>query len=510
MFERIRTAVIAVLLVGLLPLGPAHAQPIDLKQAQRLAIERNLQLRAETFVTRASDAAVRREYGLYDPRFDAALAEGETRDPISSSDPSGLPGFIIDAREFGYRRFDFSLTQKIPTGADLVLSFDNMRQNSLTRPRPLVDPSYESELRLSLVQPLLRGFGRTVTEQQILFAIKDRELSVQDLRQRAFDIIAQVRDTYYEVLRLRSDMEYRETSVALAQKILDENRVRVEVGVMPPLDVLEAEVGLKTRERELLNAQRAYRDALDALAVLLFVGEPLEVVEGELDAPALQTDEEEGLRAAFVKRPELLRQQKSIERVGLEQEVARNQLMPRVDLGASYAHKGFGQEYSDDMDLLVQEDLRNWEIGINLSYPLGNREARNEYQRSRLRLNGEHARLAQLREDARKEIRAAIRLLDVSQKQIETARRGRELAEEKLRTLLKRMEVGLATTRDVLEGEEDLALARTDLTASLADYNRAATEYLRATGLLLEREGIHFAGPVDAGSEQPLFDMTKP
>lgn len=507
MHERCRT--VAILLLGLLSISPAYAEPINLQQAQRLAIERNLQLRAETFTTRASDAAVRRAYGLYDPRFDAVLAEGETRDPISSSDPSGLPGFVIDAREFGYRRFDFSLTQKIPTGADLILSFDNMRQNSLSRLRPLVDPSYESELRLSLVQPLLKGFGRTVTEQQILFAVKDRELSVQDLRQRAFDIIAQVRDTYYEVLRLRTDMKYRHTSVALAQKILDENRVRVEVGVLPPLDVLEAEVGLKTRERELLNAQRAYQDALDALAVLLFAPQSLEVADEELEVLTLATDEEAGLRAALVKRPDLLRQLKSIERVGIEKEVARNQLLPRVDLGASYAQKGFGQEYSDDMDLLVKEDLRNWEIGVNFSYPLGNREARNDYQRSRLRQAGEHARLAQLREDVRKEIRAAIRLLEVSSKQIETARRGRELAEEKLRILLKRMEVGLATTRDVLEGEEDLALAGTDLTASLAEYNRAVTEYLRATGLLLEREGIHFAGPVDAGSERPLFDVSK-
>jgi outer membrane protein TolC len=503
----VRCIIAVVLLLCVLPVGSVRAQGVDLKQAERLAIERNLQLRAETFTTRASDAAVRREYGLYDPRFDAELAEGEVRDPISSSDPSGLLGIIIDAREFEFRRFDFSLTQKIPTGADLILAFNNMRQRSLTDPRPLIDPSYESELGLSLVQPLLRGFGRTVTEQQILFAVKDRELSVQDLRQRAFDILSQVRDTYYEVLRLRADMGYRETSVALAQKVLDENRARVEVGVLPPVEILEAEVGLKTRERELFDAQRAYQDALDALAVLLFVTGPLEVASEELEASELATDEEMGLRAALEKRPDLLRQLKSIERVGIERKVARNQTLPQVDLAASYSHKGFGQEYSDDMDLLVEEDLRNWEIGINLSYPLGNREARNEYLRSQLRLKGEHARLAQLREDARKEIRAAIRLLEVSRKKIEAASRGRDLAEEKLRTLLKRKEVGLATTRDVLEGEEDLALARTDLTASLADYNKAVTAYLRATGLLLEREGIHFAGPVDAKDDQPLFDM---
>ena len=63
------------------------------------------------------------------------------------------------------------------------------------------------------------------------------------LRQQAFDTVGQVRDAWYEVLRLRSDMSYREASVALAQKVLEENRRRVEVGVLPPVDILEAEVG---------------------------------------------------------------------------------------------------------------------------------------------------------------------------------------------------------------------------------------------------------------------------
>jgi len=498
----------AVLLLSLLPAGNVRALDVDLKAAERLAIERNLQLKAETFTTRAADATVRREYGLYDPLAESVIAEGQTRDPFTfeAAGAGGIAGFI-GARIFEYRRVDFSLTQKVPTGASLILAFDNMRQRTLTKERPPIDPSYESELRLSLVQPLLRGFGKTVTEQQILFAVKDRELSVQDIRQRAFDILSQVRDTYYEVLRLRSDLSYRETSVALAQKVLDENRVRVEVGVLPPVEILEAEVGLKTRERELLDAQRAYQDAIDDLALLLDVTGSLEVAEAELAAPELATDEEAGLRAAVEKRPDLLRQLKAIERVGIERKVARNQLLPKVDLTASYSHKGFGQDYDDDMDLLARDDLRNWEIGLNLSYPLGNREARNDYLRSRLRQKGESARLVQLREEARTEIRAAIRLLEVSRKKIEVASRGRDLAEEKLRTLLKRMEVGLATTRDVLEGEDDRSQARTDLSSSLAGYNKAVTGYLQATGLLLEHEGVHFAGPVDAEGDRPLFEM---
>jgi outer membrane protein TolC len=501
-----KPAISVILLSALLclPALPAGAQPLDLRTAERLALERNLQLRAETFATRASEAAVRREYGLYDPLAAASLAEGTSRDRTSFIFQGGLIGKEV----VKYRQFDFSLTQKAPTGADLTASFTNLRQDS-SLPTRTFDPSYRSELKLSLVQPLLKNFGRTVTEQQILFAVKDREISVQDLRARAFDVLSRVRDAWYEVLRRRADLGYREASVELARQVLEENRARVEVGVLPPVDILEAEVGLKTRERELLDAQRAYQDAVDALGVLLDAIGTVEVADEELGQPELATDEEAGLLAALEKRPELLRQVRSIERVVIERRVARNQLLPALDLIGSYSHKGLGEDYNDTMDDVASENFVNWEVGVNLSYPLGNRTARNEYRRSQLRLKGEQARLAQLREEVRQEIRAAIRLLEVSRKVIEAADRGRELAEEKLRTLLKRKEVGLATTRDVLEGEEDLALARTDLSAALADYNRAITGYLRVTGQLLEHEGIRFAGPVDLDEGRPLLEMTE-
>jgi outer membrane protein TolC len=357
------------------------------------------------------------------------------------------------------------------------------------------------------VQPLLRNFGSTVTEQQILFAVKDREASVQDLREQAFELISRMRDTWFDALRTRDELAYRQTSVALAQKVLEENRVRVEVGVLPPVEILEAEVGLLTRERLLLDAQRAYQDVLDELGVLVNAGGAVEVADEPLGQPALEVAEGQGLRSALEKRPDLLRRMKEIERLNLENRIARNQLLPAVDLSGSYAHVGLGQDYSSDLDDIASKNFRNWEVGLTVSYPIGNREARNEYLRTRQQLKGRHALLGQLREEISKEVRGAIRLLEVSRKKIEVASRGRDLSEEKLRTLLKRKEVGLATTRDVLEGEEDLALARTDQITALADYNKAVTEYLRVTGQLLEHEGIRLVGPVDAEGDRPLFDM---
>ncbi len=491
-----------VLLLALVSGGSAEAaMRLDLKMAERLVLERNLDLRASGFDARSADGVVRRETGLYDPRLALSFTEGESRDPLNLQ-------FFRSNSASENRSFSSSLTQKFSTGADLSLSFTDNRQRTTTLPKPEINPAYSNELKLSLVQPLLKGFGSTVTEQQILFAVKDRNVAVQDLREKAFELVAQVRNEYFDVLRYRDNLEYRHSSVALARKVLEDNRSRERAGLLPPVEVLEAEVGLTQRDQELLDARRLYEDALDRLALLLSLDEELEAGDATLRPLEVEFGEEDGYRAALVKRPDLQRRMRQLEKLDLERTINRNGLLPSVDLEASYSHKGLGEDLNDGFDGIASEDLRNWQAGINLSYPLGNREARYELARTGQRLKSEHARLRQLREEVRKEVRAAIRRLEVNERKIEVANRGRDLAQEKLRILLKRKEVGLATTRDVLEGEEDLARTRTDQIAAIADYNSAVTGYLRASGLLLEEAGISFNALPDIDGEEPLFSIT--
>jgi outer membrane protein TolC len=278
---------------------------------------------------------------------------------------------------------------------------------------------------------------------------------------------------------------------------------------LPPVDILEAEFGLKERQSLLLDADREYRDGLDQLALLMSTSRPIAITDEPLGRPVLAVDEEQGVQQALAKRPDLQRRIRQLERLDLEQRLARNDLLPGLDLTASYSHKGLGSDYSDDLDDIGAGDYPNWQVGLSLSYPLGNRTARHEHRRTLLRIKGRQAELAQLQEEIRSEIRAAIRLLDVNDKKIEVASSGQAFAEEKLRILLKRQEVGLATIRQVLEGEEDLAQARTGQVAALADYNKAITRYLQVSGQLLEADGLRFQG-VSEDESQPFFLIGSP
>ncbi|MBE0598544.1 MAG: TolC family protein [Desulfuromonadales bacterium] len=495
--------VLLPLLTAVLAAGTAVAAPLTLRDAERLAIERNLNLKAQTYSTRASEALVRAGFGIYNPVLQADVAAGEARRIFDTIQTTAAFGNLSTSE---YRRFNFSLIQPLPTGASVALDFDNQRQDLDPVSANVINPAWNNAVRLSLVQPLLRGFGRTVTEQEILFAVRDRNIAVEELRLRAFDIITAVRDAWFDALRYRDEVEFRRTSVSLSEQVLKENRARVDAGVLPPVEILEAQVGVQLRERELLDSQRAYEDAIDRLTLQLNLSEPVEVANVPLTAPQVQVSVEEGLRAALALRPDLRQQEEQVARLELTRQLARNNTLPQLDVAARYGHSGFDADYGDALGDLSDTNFRSWEVGLLFSYPIGNTTARNQLQRSQLLLSGQKALLGQVRDEIRQEIRAAVRDLDVNWKVIEVTELGTRLARERLQTLLKRREVGLATTRDVLEGEEDLAEARTQHIAALANYNRALTAYLRATGELLDRQGIRIARELSPSDQGPLVE----
>jgi outer membrane protein TolC len=150
---------------------------------------------------------------------------------------------------------------------------------------------------------------------------------------------------------------------------------------------------------------------------------------------------------------------------------------------------------SQDPDYLGSvADMPTWGVGLNFSYPFGNGAARNDYRKSRLRADQTALRIKSLEESAANEVRAAIRAMNVSVKQIEVTDRGRAFAEDRLRAFIRKSEVGMATTKEVLDAETDLMEAKNGRIQAAADYTSAVTRLWTATGELIEQSGIRITG----------------
>ena len=163
---------------------------------------------------------------------------------------------------------------------------------------------------------------------------------------------------------------------------------------------------------------------------------------------------------------------------------------PDLTLTASAQLTGLDSAYQRNLDKVLTFDYPVWSVGLNFSYPLGNGAAENDYRKSRLKTEQISLQLRSLEESSANEVRAALRGVVTGYKQIEVADRGKVFAEERLRSFIRKNEVGLATTRDVLDVENDLAVSKSNQIKAVVGYANALTRYWQVTGELLEREGI--------------------
>jgi len=487
----IRICAALCLCLAAMPALAAEGQfPLTLAEAVKSAVEKNLDVRAELYNPAMAEADVRGRKGIYNPRLtlDTAFNYSETEAVSTFQTGSALN-----------RNSKFTVTpgisQLVPSGGTVGLAFNNAyNKNNTSKERSPLNEYWTSDVSLNFSQPLLKNFGREPTELGIMVAMGNKEGSTERFKTKLLDTVARVRNEYYRLYLLREELEVKRTSLSLARKILSDTQARVKAGVLPAMEILNAEFGVASREKELIDAERAVRNQNDFLRVLLQLP-----VQGEIvptDVPTrepFQANEEEMVRRALENRPELLEQRSNLRTSELQMKVARNRTLPDLNLNTSLALTGIDRKYNRDVEKVGSGDYPVWNVGLSFQYPLGNDAAMNEYIRSRLQVEQIRTQIRSLESTVENDVKIAIRSIETNFKQIEVTDRGKAFAEERLRSFIKKNEVGLATTKDVLDVENDLATAKDNQIKALVGYSEAITQLWRVTGELLEKLGITVA-----------------
>jgi outer membrane protein len=365
---------------------------------------------------------------------------------------------------------------------------------------------YSNAVNFSVSQPLLKNFGRETTELNIAVSRYAKEGALDSFKTRLNDTVAKVRNDYFKLYSLREDLEVKKTSLALAERILGETRGRIKAGVLPAFEVLNAEFTSATRERQVIEAQRAISDQMDVLRLSLQLGSAGDVVLA--DQPTREyysVSEEEALAQALANRPELAALRTTLKIDDLQRRVAKNRILPDLSVNANAGFGGIDPHFARGLEKTVSANDPAWGIGVQLSYPLGNQVAENDYIKSRLLLEQAQTQLQSLEAGIANDVKSAIRLVQSSYKQLDVTGRGTAYAEDRLSAFEKKNAVGLATTKDVFDVENDLVTAKGNQIQALVDYNNAITGLWRITGELLDRQGIKLS----ERQADPLYDRAK-
>lgn len=493
---KVKRLLALILLVGV---GTAaHAgeggERLTLKEAIAMAVERNLEARVELYSVAQSVADVQRSLAIYEPvvavqsLYNYAPVDASSAGATTVTAPStpGGSAQVSSAAQTDSTTFQFntSLSRLLSTGGTAAVVFNNT-YTTATVPSSSFGGYWLTNAGFTYNQPLLKNFGRENTELEIAVSRLSRSASLEHFRSRLAAIVSQVRTEYFKLFSLRESLQVRQVSLDLARKILQETQARFKTGVLPAMEILNAEFGVASREKEQNDAEKLVLDQVDMLRLLLQLPAGVDIVA--VDAPqvdTLEVDEAQKIRRAL-ERPDILEQRKSREIAELQARISRNKVQPDLSVNATTFLTSL-----DDSYLGGVEDRPTWSVGLNFTYPLGNSAALNDYRKIRLKADQLALQIKALEESAANEVRVAIRAMSVNRKQIEVTDRGRVFAEDRLRAFIRKSEVGMATTKDVLDAEKDLREAKNNRIQAAADYNNAVTRLWTVTGEIIEQSGI--------------------
>jgi outer membrane protein TolC len=340
---------------------------------------------------------------------------------------------------------------------------------------------------------------------------------VEFVQSASMDMVTQVEQAYWGLVYGHEALRARQESLRFARDLLRKNEKELEAGLIPPLEIINAKAEVAAREADILQAQAEVRNAGDLLAALinLPVGEslaPPAIVP--TDSPRLEESPlplEDAIRTALENRPELEAARTRIKTSEVGLSVARNGLLPELNLTSAYWSPGVSGtriQYLDDNPLTnvvtgqipggssaaLQDALRmryrNWSVSLTLSVPLDTILSRAAFSQARLEAEQTKAQLKALEQQAVLDVRTALRAVDTDFKRAQAYRASRVLEEEKLRSEETKLAAGLSTTYIVLQHQRDLAAARTSELRALADFNLSRARLDRALGRTLARRGI--------------------
>lgn len=470
--------------------------PLTMRDIGRLAVKRHPELRTATFAPTLAFTNVERSRAIYDPVLNALLE-------IRGSDAKSAPDSPVTLESRSWNA-GLSLASLLQTGATASASATGVWRrddNGFTS-----TDSAAPEISVSFSQPLFKDAGKAMTERGITSAGYALKIAEADWRTQMLSVAARASTQFLTVLKVRESHESRKASVEAAKRLHRENEARVNAGVLAPIDLLDSELGVATREVDLLQADKAVRDAEDALRYLIHAADndvfgPAEPLP-EPDAPFVA---ENHVAIAFEKRPELVKARIALQNEDFNVAVARNQMLPGLAMKGSAGLAGMGGDTSRGLADVGEARYPFWTLGVELEFPIRNGASRADYRSSRLRTAQARSALSALEDSIVLEVNNALRTIDTRYRQIGVARKGVQVAESRLASFVKRNALGMATTRNVLDAETDLTAARESLTLARADYQSALVELWRATGELPEKEGIEIS--VNALVQENIKDI---
>jgi outer membrane protein TolC len=468
------------------------------EEAVTRAIDRNLTLVSERITPQTWDFTLAATRAAYAPTLNSSLSNQNANTPTSSVFEGGVRTTSNNqAWSAGVSK------QMWRGGGSYSVNWTNSR-NETSSTNSTCNPCFNSGIQASFNQPLLRNFRIDNTRASILTNEISQEIALLDLGAQQVTILAQVRNAYWELVYAREAVEAARRSLELATKLVGDNRARVEIGTMAPIDVVQAQAEEASRRQQLVTAQATLRNNELALKQLIVDGTDDDLWRATIvpvDRPTVTAqpiDLEAAVSNALRQRTDVVTTRKNLESSDITLRAMENQTLPQLDVIGSLNLAGRAGVsvplrdpitgniitppaggYFDALQSVGAFDSPTWNVRLQFSYPIGTSAQEANVARQRLIRQQTEASLKATELSIATEVTAAALAVRNSLEAMQASTVSRELAEQRLEAVQSKFDVGMATNFEVVQAQRDLNDARNSELRQQLNYQRALVDFQR-------------------------------
>ncbi len=351
--------------------------------------------------------------------------------------------------------------------------------------------SLGSVLSTTITQPLLRGSGRKIAQENLTQAERNVLYQIRSFNRYRKTFVVSIVTDYYRVLQGRNEVTNAQNNYERVAESKSRLEAEAGVGRRPRFEVDQAQQDVLKAKDGLVRAQQEYEQALDEFKIELSLETDAEV---ELDQNELKALEEIGLHkleydldaateTALVTRLDLATSADKIDDAARKIMVAADGLGAELNLIGTAAVSSTGKTRYSRLEF----HRGNYGLGLEADLPLDQKAERNAYREALITLEQQQREYDNDVATVKLDIRQAYRQLREAEERYRIQKNSLELAQKRVDSTAMFLKTGRARTRDLLESQDALLEAQNELTDALIGHTIAKLNFFRDIGVLQVR-----------------------
>jgi outer membrane protein len=489
---------------------------LDLKTFLSLVLKNSTDIRLTQLDVYTAADAITAAKAPFDPQLllsfnDTHSVQTETSQISGAANLSGLS-----------ENSSAAYSQVLGAGPTVSASFTAARYSSNSA-FSFFNPSISTGINLSITQPLLQNRGNLQLRVPLTIARTQLRIVSEQSQAQIANTIANAAAQYWEAIRARDSIRVAEQSLDLAQKSYERDRKALDLGAISKLDILPSQSQVAQRKLDLIQARYFYKQSLDGLRRLIGADLKPNTIDIEM---ALQDDPaalppgfqplalDQATAKALHDRPELSAANRRVAIDELNARVARNSLLPRLDLNVSAGGTGLGGNQvpvvlplgmgatnfvpgglGDSLGQLFSFSSPYYGFGVTLGIPVKSSAARANLSDSLVNRVRDRYTGRQMEQQIILDVKTANSQLELAQASVDASKLSQELARQNVDAEQEKYQLGTVTAFELLTAQSQLATSESSVVNAYVNYQKAVVAYRRALWTILDDFGVVVDSP---------------